>query len=48
MDKLDVLNYLDEISEEVVEVSLEIWNNPETSENEVKAFNLFKEVYKIL
>ncbi|NLJ97842.1 MAG: amidohydrolase [Tissierellia bacterium] len=46
MDKLDVLNYLDEISEEVVEVSLEIWNNPETSENEVKAFNLFKEVLK--
>lgn len=43
MNKQDLLNYVDEISEEVNEVSLKIWNNPETSGNEEASANVHRD-----
>jgi len=41
-----VLKYLEDISEEVKEVSLKVWNNPETSGNEKDSSSLFRKVLK--
>ncbi len=46
MNKSDVLKYLNDISEEVKELSLKVWNNPETSGNEKESSNLFRKVLK--
>ncbi|MBU5257189.1 amidohydrolase [Tissierella praeacuta] len=46
MNKLEVLKYLEDISEEVKEVSLKVWNNPETSGNEKDSSSLFRKVLK--
>ena len=46
MKKLDVIKYLDDIKEEINEISLKIWNNPETSGNEKESANLYKSVLK--
>lgn len=42
MKKLDVLNYLESISDEIKEVSLNIWNNPEISGQEGSSANLYR------
>lgn len=42
MNKSDIIKYLDDINEEIKELSLELWNNPETSENERESANLFR------
>jgi len=41
-----VLKYLEDISEEVKEVSLKVWNNPETSGNEKDSSSLLRKVLK--
>lgn len=46
MNKSDLLKYIDDISQEIVDVSLELWNNPEISEEEKESSQLFKEVLK--
>ncbi|WMM24820.1 amidohydrolase [Tissierella sp. MB52-C2] len=46
MNKSDVLKYLKDISEEVKDLSLKVWNNPETSGNEKEAANLYREILK--
>lgn len=46
MNKSDLLNYLGEISDEVTEVSLNVWSNPETSGNEGSAANLYRKKLK--
>ncbi len=46
MNKSDVLKYLEDISEDVKELSLKIWNNPETSGNEKESSNLFRNILK--
>jgi len=46
LNKSQVLKYLGDISEEVKEVSLKVWNNPETSGNEKDSSNLFRKVLK--
>lgn len=46
MDKLDIIKYVDEASEEVKALSLKIWENPETSGNEKDSANLLRETLK--
>ncbi|WP_416198418.1 MAG: M20-dimer domain-containing protein [Sporanaerobacter sp.] len=46
MNKSDILKYLNDISGEVKELSLRIWNNPETSGNEKESSNLFRNILK--
>lgn len=46
MNKSDLLEYLKDISEEVKELSLKIWNNPETSGNEKESSNLLRNILK--
>lgn len=46
MKKHDLLKYLDDINDEVKELTLEIWNNPEVSGKEKKSANLFREKLK--
>ena len=46
MNKSHVLEYLKDISEEVKELSLKVWNNPETSGNEKESSNLYKDILK--
>ena len=46
LDKLDIIKYVDDISGEVEELSLKIWNNPESSGNETQSANLFRHVLK--
>lgn len=46
MNKSDVLKYLNNISKEVKEISLKIWNNPEISGKEKDSANLFREILK--
>lgn len=46
MNKSDVLNYLKDISGEVEEVSLRVWNNPETSGNEKESSYMYKNILK--
>lgn len=46
MNKSDVLKYLKDVSEEVKELSLKIWNNPETSGEEKESSNLFRSTLK--
>ncbi len=43
MDKQDVLNYLDEISDEVKDLAFQVWSNPEISTEEAVSSKLFKE-----
>lgn len=45
-EKIDAINYIDEISDGIRELSLKVWNNPETSGNEKESANLFREVLK--
>lgn len=42
MNKSDIIKYLDDITEEIKELSLELWNNPEISEHERESANLFR------
>lgn len=44
MTKTDVLDYLEEIKEEISKVSLEIWNHPEVSEEEKRSADLYRQV----
>lgn len=44
MKKIDLLEYVDCIRGEIEEVSLELWNNPEISEEEEESADLFKRV----
>lgn len=44
MNKSDVLKYLNDISEEVKDLSLKVWNNPETSGHEKEAANLYRQI----
>ncbi len=46
MKKSEVIKYLNDISEEVKELSLNVWNNPETSGNEKESSNLFRNILK--
>lgn len=46
LNKSDLLKYVDSISQEIFDVSLELWNNPEISEEEEESSKLFKEVLK--
>lgn len=46
MNKIDVLNHLKDINEDVKELSLKVWSNPEISENEEKSSELFREMLK--
>ncbi|WP_353094793.1 amidohydrolase [Tissierella praeacuta] len=46
MNKLDVLKYLKDVSEEVKELSLKVWNNPEISGKEKESSNLFRSTLK--
>lgn len=46
MNKLDLLNYLGDISDEIKEISLNVWNNPETSGHEGSAANLYRRKLK--
>lgn len=46
MNKSDVLKYLNDINEEVKELSLKVWNNPETSGNESESSKLYREILK--
>ncbi len=46
MNKSDVLKYLNNISKEVKEISLKVWNNPEISGKEKDSANLFREILK--
>lgn len=46
MTKADLVNYLEGIAEEINEVSLEIWDNPEISGQEEQAANLFRKVLR--
>ena len=44
MNKKDILNYLDSITEEINDISLKIWNNPEVSGEEKESANLYRRV----
>lgn len=44
MNKVDILKYIDEISEDVNEVSLKIWSNPEIAGEESIAVNAHKDI----
>lgn len=46
MKKTDILNYLSGISDEVKDLSLEVWNNPETSGKEKESANLYRNILK--
>ncbi|MBU5424848.1 amidohydrolase [Tissierella pigra] len=46
MNKSDVLKYLNDIGEEVKDLSLKVWNNPETSGNEKESANLYRQILK--
>ena len=46
MNKSDVLKYLNSISEEVKELGLKVWNNPEISGKEKESANLFRDILK--
>jgi len=46
MNKTELLRYLDGIADEINEVSLEIWSNPEISGKEKKSADLFRKVLK--
>ena len=46
MDKKDLLNYLDSISDEINDISLRIWNNPEVSGQEKESANLYRKVFE--
>lgn len=43
MNKQDVLNYLNEISNEVKDLAFQLWSNPEISEKETMSSKLFKQ-----
>lgn len=46
MNKSDVLKYLKEISDQVKELCIKVWNTPETSGNEKQSSNLFRDALK--
>lgn len=46
MNKSELINYLESISEKVNEVSMSVWSNPETSENEKHSADLYREVLR--
>lgn len=46
MNKKDILNYLESIGDEINEVSLKIWNNPELSGEEKESANLYRSILK--
>ncbi len=46
MNKKDVISYLDSIKDQVNEVSLDIWNNPEVSNQEKRSSKVYKEALK--
>lgn len=46
MNKKELLSYLENITDEVNNMSLEIWNNPEVSGEEERAANLYRSVLK--
>ena len=47
MEKNDVLNYLNIIKDEVQDLSLKVWSNPEISEKEKESADLFRNVLKV-
>lgn len=46
MDKKELLKYLESLTDEVNEVNLQIWSNPEVSGQEEKAANLYRRKFK--
>jgi len=46
LNKSDVLKYLKEISDQVKELCIKVWNTPETSGNEKQSSNLFRDALK--
>lgn len=46
MKKIDVLNYLHDIEDEVKDLAFKLWSNPEISGQEESSANLFREVLR--
>lgn len=46
MKKIDVLNYLHDIEDEVKDLAFKVWSNPEISGEEESSANLFREVLR--
>ncbi len=46
MDKKSVIDYLDTIKDEINKICLDIWNNPEVSNEEVRSSHVYKQALK--
>lgn len=46
MNKQDLLNYVEEIKDELIDVSTKIWSKPEISGQEKESANLMRKVLK--
>jgi len=46
MDKLNLLEYVDKVSDITRNLSDDLWNNPEISEQEKNSANMFRNILK--